>query len=839
MPIIVMGDCLVKSRLAGPLGGMMKRLVLLTAILFTMALVWTGSAQAQAPPVGGSNTIITLANRQAKFLVDGLLYQGSASFLWPVGSKHTLQFAYVNQDGFQYNDLRTTRFLFGQWRSDQSGLLTAAGGDILTFTAGPTITRITGDLVVLHLVQIQFFEAGPLLPSELALCGANANSNYFTPGVIHFAALCYNQNTQLWIGEGQFHLQAVPYPGFVFLGWKADGSVVDGAASGDFKLTGPMTLAARFSSAKRVNFRTDPPGLRVRVDRAEVRTTEIEPCEPNNYLVAGAPKTIKPPCIGEFDFAPGSRHIVAGVSPQLDKFGKAWVLDKFSTGQTEEWIYSTPVEIFPEQLITAKYTRGVALSFQTQPSGLKVRVNGRDNWPENYFVAGVGSKHQLVAPLEQTDARGRRYAFKRWSNGGSATQEVTIPATAIDTGVSLTAEYELLSQITIRSNPPGAVVTVDGAPCATPCKVDRKEGGEAVIEASLASDLSDSHRLEFASWSNGAERSQTLSFSGATAGVVTANYSTAYRLTMAGDPADGVRFRVNPATPDNYYAAETSITVTAEERPGFRFRRWDVDASGTSRTVTISMARPRTLIARMDKSTFAPIAAIRNAAGVTPDEVVAPGSLISVFGDNLASYYEVGPTGPILAQQLAGISVIVGNRILPLLFVSPAQINAQLPRDLAPGEYEMRVIRVGQLDAVGTFKVVVRAPGLFSQPVDEQPFALARHEDGSLVTPGNPAKAGEIITLIATGFGPYLLSSPEGFALPPGPGFRVNGEVSLRMGEIQPEVLFAGGVAGQIGLDQIRFRMPDTLPEGSGDSLRLNVRMDERDSNGVILPVVR
>ena len=829
----------MSSLIGGPQGELkMKRLVVLTALLFAMSLVWTGSAQAQTPAPGGSNTVVTLPNKLAKFMVDGLQYTGSASFLWPAGSKHTLQFANVNKDGFQYNDQRSTRFLFGNWRTDQSGLLTA-GGEVLTVTAGPTLSKITGDMVTEHLVQIRFYEAGPAFPTNTAMCSTTANSEYFTPGVIQFAAICYNQNVDLWIGEGQFHVQGVPYPGFVFLGWKTDGTLVDSAASGDFNLRSPMTLVARFSSAKRLNFRTEPSGLRVRIDRAEVRTTEIEPCEPNNYLVPGAPKTIRPPCIGEFDFAPGSRHLIGGVSPQLDKYGKAWVLDRFTTGQTADWVYTTPPEIFPEEFIVAKYTRGVTLSFPTVPAGLKVSVNGRDNWPENYFIAAVGTKHKLVAPAEQTDAKGRKWAFKRWSNGGAASQEITIPETAIDTGVTVTAEFELLSQVTIRSNPPGAAVNVDGAPCPTPCRVDRKDGSDVTIEAIASSDLSDSHRLEFSSWSNNGERSQIVKVSGASASTLTANYGVAYRLVMAGDPADGVRFRLNPSTPDNYYAADSAVTVTAEDRPGYRFRRWEVDASGTSRTVTVSMARPRTLLARMEKTAFAPIAAIYNAAGVTPDEVVAPGSLVSIYGDNLAPYLETGSSGPILSQQLAGVAVTVGNRILPLLFVSPTQINAQLPRDLAPGEYEMHVVRAGQRDSVGGFKVVVRAPGLFSQPVDDQPFALARHEDGSLITVDSPAKPGEIVTLIATGFGPYQLPSLAGLALPPGPGFRVEGDVALQMGELRPEVIFAGGVTGQVGLDQVRFRIPDTLPEGSGNNFRLTIRMDDRDSNGVILPVAR
>lgn len=115
----------------------MKRLVLLMAIMFAMSLVWTSSAQAQTPAPSALNTLVTMSNKQAKFFVDGLLYQGAASFLWPVGSKHFIQFANVNKDGFQYNDQRTSRYLFGTWQTDQSGPLTN-GSELLTVTASPT-----------------------------------------------------------------------------------------------------------------------------------------------------------------------------------------------------------------------------------------------------------------------------------------------------------------------------------------------------------------------------------------------------------------------------------------------------------------------------------------------------------------------------------------------------------------------------------------------------------------------------------------------------------------------------------------------------------------------------
>ena len=65
---------------------------------------------------------------------------------------------------------------------------------------------------------------------------------------------------------------------------------------------------------------------------------------------------------------------------------------------------------------------------------------------------------------------------------------------------------------------------------------------------------------------------------------------------------------------------------------------------------------------------------------------LAAGSLISIYGSNLT-------TGSTLASadamprpvKLAGTMVLADGVALPLLYVSPAQVNAQLPADLTPG----------------------------------------------------------------------------------------------------------------------------------------------------------
>src|SRR5260221_12809655 len=55
------------------------------------------------------------------FLVDGQRFTGAATFLWPQGSRHTLDI-----DPVQYDLLIKARFAFNGW-SDSTGLLSVAG----------------------------------------------------------------------------------------------------------------------------------------------------------------------------------------------------------------------------------------------------------------------------------------------------------------------------------------------------------------------------------------------------------------------------------------------------------------------------------------------------------------------------------------------------------------------------------------------------------------------------------------------------------------------------------------------------------------------------------------
>ena len=794
------------------------------AVVVLLAVCFPALVAAQ-----NSSVHITTSVPGALFKVDGQQYQTAATLIWPAGSKHTLEVP-VDTTGFQNHENQSQRFQFSGW-SESTGRLFPAGSLSLTVTADPAVTSYRANFSVTYRVNVIFFGA-TLLPGDggaaAVNCAAPGNipPTEFRAGVVIVGGVCFWNSTVMWLPLGPAVINAFPYPGWVFEGWIVNG-VGPSAYLSAFNVNGPLTLVARFSMAKRMRFLTEPPGLQLLVDRTTTPTPAVQPCPSSLNLPPAAPQTLTPLCIGEYDWAVPSTHVIGAPVGQTDQFGKVWVFDSFSNGSKNHSAYT--VNSLTPETITARFIPGVRTGFLTQPHGLKLTIDGRDNFPSYNFEWGVGTTHTVSAAAEQVDARGRRYRFRGWSNGGTATQNITVPSS----DYRLIATYDLLSQVSIQSSPAGATIQVDGADCATPCLVDRADGGIVRVTAPSLTPLSEAHRLEFAAWSDSGAQTHDVTVSGTETRILTANFRTTFRLQLAADPAAGARFTVDPPAADGYYLSGAGISVTAEAQPGFRFRRWEGDLTGTSRISFLVVNTPKLARALLDRVPFIAPAGIRNAAGETPDAVVKAGSLITIYGENLAPSLEVGPDNP-LSQTLAGVTVTAGGRLLPLLFVSPQQINAQLSSDLGEGTHPL-VVRWGGQQITGTFEVAKNAPGLFSRTVDSRQFVLALHEDGTPVTLESPARRGEAITFLGSGLGHCAPHPPDGFPIPAAPAYVMVDKVEILAGESQPETLSAAGAPGYVGIIAVKFRIGDDMPGAS--SIPLRVRVNGRLSNEVLLPV--
>jgi uncharacterized protein (TIGR03437 family) len=78
---------------------------------------------------------------------------------------------------------------------------------------------------------------------------------------------------------------------------------------------------------------------------------------------------------------------------------------------------------------------------------------------------------------------------------------------------------------------------------------------------------------------------------------------------------------------------------------------------------------------------------------------VAPGELISIFGTNLATGQSQAQTVP-LPTILLSTMVYIDGTAVPLTYVSPGQINAQVPYDIPVNSAASVLVQVDGVNSI-------------------------------------------------------------------------------------------------------------------------------------------
>ena len=788
-----------------------------------------------------SPTTISTTPPGAVFQVDGTTYNHTVTFSWATGSQHLLVFVtdppLAGQTSSSFQTDGSTQYTFGGW-VDSTKLLQPTNVPIQEVTANPAITSYTATVSVAYLISLNYFSTGNSTDSPIPpTCGAPGAipPGQTRPGVVYISSQCYWSSVGIFVpANSKQILNAYPYPGFAFTGWSINGSAPTPFLT-SLTVNGPLTISPIFVSAKRVSFLTSPLGLQVLVDHTPVPTrtvADVPNCPNNETLPVGTQLGFPALCFGDFDFAPGSTHFLSGVTPQQDSSGNWWVFSSWSNGLAQNSIYTVDNNPNSPLTLTADYVQGAHVAFVTSPTGMQLTVDGNSTYKSYDFIWGVGTTHQVTAPASQTAPNGRVYTFVNWSNQTAPAQTVTVNQSMDSNGYRLTANFSELSRVVVQSAPSGVTLQVDGANCVTPCNVDRPSGATFQVSAPTQLPMGQGTRLNFGSWTDGGASSHVITVSQNYA-VVGAIYTTMYQLSATSNPGNGSSFTVTPSSSDMFYPQGSQVAVTSTPNPGFKFGHWSGALTGSYPSGAVTMAAPISVIAEMITVPYIAPAGILNGVGQTPSTSVAPGSIISIFGQSLASVVQVGPVNP-LAQSIAGTTVTINDTILPLLFVSPTQINAQLPSSLTDGTYTLNIQNAGQPEITGTLTVARNAPGLFfTTAADSTAYAMAFHSDGSMVTVSSPAAGGETISFLGTGFGPYQTPVFDGF-FPPVPLPAVSDSVVLSVGGLNPTST-STAAPGFTGLTTTQFQVPTGL--ASGTSVPLLVTINGVDSNTVMLPI--
>jgi uncharacterized protein (TIGR03437 family) len=659
---------------------------------------------------------------------------------------------------------------------------------------------------------------------------------------------CISTSTTVWLTAGPHILNAFAFPGFTFVSWYINGNAPN-AAFYSYNVIGPVTIVPNFQPAKRVSFRTNPPNLNLIVDHASINPQPGVPvnqlpsvdfsaaCSPNYAAIpGGAPSGFTPLCIGDFDWLPGSPHQIGAPQSQRDKSGNWWVFSNFSDGIPQNGTYTPDTNTGTPDDVAVNFVPGAYAIFLTNPPGLSLSVDGRTNWPGYSFIWGQGETHTVAAPATNTDAQGRQYQFVGWSNKGAATQTLIVPGNGAQ--ISLTATYQELGQIQVTSTPPGLTLTVNGAACPTPCTVSQLAGTQMTVIAPASIPNTQLSRYDFDSWAgsagSGTSGSLSLTFTGAALGI-NANYHNSWQLLTAANPANQAQFKFAPSSPDGFFADGTQVSNTVTPNVGYKFLSWGGDLSGVFTTAYLTMGSPHSVTAALAAAPYIAPAGVVNAASDTPGGTIGPGSIISIYGQNLAPALVIGPTNP-LAQTLGGLTATVGNYLLPLMFVSPQQVNAQVPVELPDGNYTVAVHIAGQPDVSGNFTVQRNSPGVYMQSNPQgTPMILALHADGTQVTSTSPALRNETISIFGTGFGPYSQTPVDGFMVPLGSVWPLTDPVSIVAGALTLTPAWAGAAPGMVGTAVMRLNIDATVPTAT--TLNMQVSVNGVLSNAVQLPV--
>jgi len=224
-------------------------------------------------------------------------------------------------------------------------------------------------------------------------------------------------------------------------------------------------------------------------------------------------------------------------------------------------------------------------------------------------------------------------------------------------------------------------------------------------------------------------------------------------------------------------------------------------------------------------------AGVVDAAGYLP--TLAPGGLASLFGVELAGSTASAASFP-LPTTLAGAKVKVNGIDAPLLFVSPTQINFQVPYGTPLGAGVSVVAWLnGQQSLSQPTAVAEFAPAIFVNPSTGEPI-VQRHPDGALITAQNPAKPGDTLILYVTGIGGLDNPPPTGAAATTSPLATATATPTVLVGGVEATALFAGLVPGFAGLGQINIVLPPSLPQGA--PLPLTIHFGASESSTLALP---
>lgn len=220
--------------------------------------------------------------------------------------------------------------------------------------------------------------------------------------------------------------------------------------------------------------------------------------------------------------------------------------------------------------------------------------------------------------------------------------------------------------------------------------------------------------------------------------------------------------------------------------------------------------------------------------GLAPS-AVTPGSLISVFGTNLASSTAAADSVP-LSTNLGSVSVTIGGFPAALNYVchlcvggTGDQLNIQMPWEVQGTSTQIVVQNGSTASAPMTIPVAPFNPGIFTVNSGTG-IAIAFFPDGTLAAPTGsipglntrPANSGDVLEILATGLGAVNAPIADGansldqLRQTSAPG-------TVLIGGVSAPVAFCGLSPQFVGVDQVNVTVPSGIAPGNSVPLQIQI----------------
>jgi uncharacterized protein (TIGR03437 family) len=240
-------------------------------------------------------------------------------------------------------------------------------------------------------------------------------------------------------------------------------------------------------------------------------------------------------------------------------------------------------------------------------------------------------------------------------------------------------------------------------------------------------------------------------------------------------------------------------------------------------------------------STSPAIPQINSGGVVNAANYIAPvvsGSIASAFGTYPVNPFAVAPSVP-LPDSLLGLSLQAGSVAqAPLFFASNAQVNFQVPWELAGQTTTTVAASVsGQTGAAEAVTLAPYAPGIFTIGASGGGAGAILDSSYSLVDASNPAIPGVTYILIyCTGLGAVSANQPATGAAASLTGLAPTvTPVTVTIGGVTKNAAFSGLAPGYVGLYQVNVQVP--AGSATGPAVPVVISIGGVESNAVTVAV--